>query len=138
MPRRQFWEIVKDDAAKTIEVLGKSYDDTPLINITCEMQDAGMEVRSETAGAATIIWSEQIAVRTSKEAGMQTSSNIPSEKVVLTPTEFASLFGRHYTWAYRQIYAGKIKVLSNLGRIMIPRSEVDRLLQQTETYSGKK
>ena len=69
---------------------------------------------------------------------MQTSSNITSEKVVLTPTEFASLFGRHYTWAYRQIYAGKIKVLSNLGRIMIPRSEVDRLLQQTETYSGKK
>jgi hypothetical protein len=69
---------------------------------------------------------------------MQTSSNIPSEKVVLTPTEFAALFGRHYTWAYRQIYAGKIKVLSNLGRIMIPRSEVDRLLQHTEIYSGKK
>jgi predicted site-specific integrase-resolvase len=69
---------------------------------------------------------------------MQTPSTIPSEKVVLSPAEFASLFGRHYTWAYRQIYAGKIKVLSNLGRIMIPRSEVDRLLQQTEIYSGKK
>jgi predicted site-specific integrase-resolvase len=69
---------------------------------------------------------------------MQTSPNMPSEKVVLTPTEFAALFGRHYTWAYRHIYAGKIKVLSNLGRIMIPRSEVERLLQKTETYSGKK
>ena len=53
MPRRQFWEIVKDDAAKTFEVLGKSYDDTPLINITCEMQDAGMEVRSETLELTT-------------------------------------------------------------------------------------
>jgi predicted site-specific integrase-resolvase len=60
-----------------------------------------------------------------------------SEKVVLTPAEFASLFGRHYTWAYRQIYAGKIKVLSKIGRIMIPRSEVERLLQGKETYSGK-
>ena len=39
---------------------------------------------------------------------------------------------------YRLIYAGKVKVLSNLGRLMIPRSEVERLLQQTETYLGKK
>ena len=62
----------------------------------------------------------------------------PSERVVLTPTEFASIFGRHYTWAYRQIYAGKVKVISKLGRIMIPRSEVDRLLQDKETYTGKK
>ena len=61
----------------------------------------------------------------------------PSERVVLTPTEFASLFGRHYSWAYRQIYAGKVKVISKLGRMMIPRSEVDRLLQEKETYTGK-
>jgi len=62
----------------------------------------------------------------------------PSERVVLTPTEFAALFNRHFNWAYRQIYAGKVKVISKLGRIMIPRSEVDRLLQEMETYSGKK
>lgn len=62
----------------------------------------------------------------------------PSERVVLTPREFAAIFGRHHTWAYRQIYAGKVKVISKLGRIMIPRSEVDRLLQNTETYNGKK
>src|ERR1700677_3876497 len=62
----------------------------------------------------------------------------PSERVVLTPTEFASVFGRHYTWAYRQIYAGKVKVISKLGRMMIPRSEVDRLLQEKEVYTGKK
>ena len=60
----------------------------------------------------------------------------PSERVVLTPAEFASIFGRHYTWAYRQIYAGKVKVISKLGRIMIPRSEVDRLLEEKETYTG--
>ena len=62
----------------------------------------------------------------------------PSERVVLTPTEFAAIFGRHYSWAYRQIYAGNIKVISKLGRMMIPRSEVDRLLQDKEIYTGKK
>jgi predicted site-specific integrase-resolvase len=68
-----------------------------------------------------------------------TSSTIkPSERVVLTPTEFAAIFGRHYSWAYRQIYAGNIKVISKLGRMMIPRSEVDRLLQGKETYTGNK
>lgn len=67
-----------------------------------------------------------------------TSSVEPTERVVLTPTEFASLFGRHYSWAYRQIYAGKVKVISKLGRMMIPRSEVDRLLQGKETYNGRR
>ena len=61
----------------------------------------------------------------------------PSERVVLTPTEFAATVGRHYSWAYRQIYAGKVKVISKLGRIMIPRSEVDRLLQDKQIYTGK-
>jgi len=60
------------------------------------------------------------------------------QKVVLSPTEFSTLFGRHYTWGYRQIYAGKVKVITKLGRMMIPRSEVDRLLQEHETYTGKK
>jgi predicted site-specific integrase-resolvase len=67
------------------------------------------------------------------------SNDLPlSEKAVLTPTEFAALFGRTYTWAYRQIYAGKVQVLTQLGRMMIPRSEVDRLLQDKEIYTGKK
>ena len=66
-----------------------------------------------------------------------TSSDKTIERVVLTPTEFASMFGRHYSWAYRQIYAGKVKVLSKVGRMMIPRSEVDRLLQTKEAYSGR-
>jgi hypothetical protein len=38
---------------------------------------------------------------------------------------------------YRQIYAGKVKVLTQLGRIMIPRSEVERLLAGKEVYNGR-
>ena len=79
-----------------------------------------------------------VEVSICKQDPVAASPKLPSEKVSLTPTEFASLFGRHYTWAYRQIYAGKIKVISTLGRIMIPRSEVERLLAQKEIYSGKK
>jgi hypothetical protein len=60
-----------------------------------------------------------------------------SEKAVLTPTEFAALFGRTYTWAYRQIYAGKVQVLTQLGRMMIPKSEVERLLLDKQVYNGK-
>jgi hypothetical protein len=59
-----------------------------------------------------------------------------SEKAVLSPKEFAALFGRQYVWAYRQISAGNIKVLTNLGRIMIPRSEVGRLLEAQHVYAG--
>jgi len=60
-----------------------------------------------------------------------------SEKVVLTPAEFSSMFGRHYSWCYRQIYAGKVKVITKLGRMMIPKSEVDRLLQEKQIYKGR-
>ena len=46
--RKQFWEIIKDDRSKTYEVLGLSSDDTALTKMTCEMQQAGMDVRCET------------------------------------------------------------------------------------------
>jgi hypothetical protein len=58
------------------------------------------------------------------------------ERVVLSPAQFAAHFGRHYTWAYRQIYAGKVKVLSKIGRIMIAKSEVERLVADQTTYTG--
>jgi|ERR1700741_3283118 hypothetical protein len=32
--------------------------------------------------------------------------------------------------------SGRVKVISKLGRMMIPSSEVDRLLAQKETYTG--
>jgi hypothetical protein len=105
--------------------------------------DAMMQQREAIPGEPSAATEEnhtkgKAAESPSKQESVQTSSKLPPEKVTLTPTQFASLFNRHYTWAYRQIYAGKIKVISNLGRIMIPRSEVDRLLQEREIYSGKK
>ncbi|MEJ0000248.1 MAG: hypothetical protein WDO13_14425 [Verrucomicrobiota bacterium] len=50
-----------------------------------------------------------------------------SERAAFTPGEFAALFGHEQTWAYRQIYAGKIRVITGHGRMMIPKGEVERL-----------
>ena len=53
-----------------------------------------------------------------------------SERAAFTPAEFASLFGHEQTWGYRQIYAGKIRVITGHGRMMIPKSEVERLQRE--------
>ena len=58
------------------------------------------------------------------------------EKVTYTPAEFAALFGKERTWAYRQLYAGKVKAITKLGQTQIPQSEVDKLLKGAERYNG--
>lgn len=60
------------------------------------------------------------------------------EKVTYTPAEFAEVFGRERTWAYRQLYAGKVQAITELGRTLIPKSEVDRLLGEVGRYLGAK
>ena len=58
------------------------------------------------------------------------------DKLTYTPAEFAELFGKERTWAYRQLYAGKIKAVTKLGQIHIPKSEVEKLLSDVERYRG--
>jgi hypothetical protein len=50
------------------------------------------------------------------------------EPVALSPREFAALFGKEQTWGYRQIYAGKVKTITEYGRTMIPAAEVERIV----------
>jgi hypothetical protein len=60
---------------------------------------------------------------------------IPLEyRVALSPAEFAALCGRSPTWAYRQIYAGRIKPISDCGRLLIPRSELESFLARKADY----
>lgn len=61
-----------------------------------------------------------------------------SDRAAFTPGEFAALFGKHYTWGYRQIYAGKVKVITDMGRMLVPREEVERIRGGGATYTGKK
>ena len=58
------------------------------------------------------------------------------DKVALTPAEFAALFGKSTTWGYRQLYAGKVKAITEYGRTLIPASEVERILNEAGRYNG--
>jgi hypothetical protein len=60
-----------------------------------------------------------------------------SERLGYSPAEFGGLFGRSPTWGYRQIYAGRVKPISDCGRILVPRSEVDSFLARSGEYNPK-
>lgn len=59
------------------------------------------------------------------------------ERAAYSPSEFAALCGRHPTWAYRHLYSGKLKAMTLMGRILIPASELDRVLATADTYNPK-
>ncbi len=59
-------------------------------------------------------------------------------KRTYTPTEFAALFGKEKTWAYRQLYAGKVEAITEFGRIMIGASEITKIESTSARYLGKK
>lgn len=61
-----------------------------------------------------------------------------NDRLVYTPAEFAALFGKSQTWGYRQLYAGKVKAITEYGRTLIPKSEVERVLQEAGIYEGAK
>ena len=61
-----------------------------------------------------------------------------TDRVTFSPGEFAALFGKSQTWGYRQIYAGKVKTITEYGRILIPASEVERILAEAGIYNGEK
>ena len=69
-----------------------------------------------------------------KNATSQPIIHVPLlERAALTPREFAAVFGRKFLWGYRQIYAGRVKTIKSLGWVLIPRSEVDRLLAEAKS-----
>jgi hypothetical protein len=57
------------------------------------------------------------------------------ERATLTPEEFAAQFGRQKIWTYRQIYAGRIKAITGFGNMMIPRTELERVLNSAAPLS---
>jgi len=63
---------------------------------------------------------------------------VTPQRVTFSPGEFAALFGKSQTWGYRQIYAGKVKTITEFGRILIPAAEVEKILATAERYEGKK
>ena len=60
------------------------------------------------------------------------------DRLVVSPSEFASLLGRSATFGYRRIYDGSVKVITGHGRMMIPLQEVERFLASAAVYNGAK
>jgi|SRR6516225_1413136 len=58
-----------------------------------------------------------------------------SERLAFSPKEFGEANGRSATWGYRQIYSGKVKVISDCGRLLIPRCEVERFFARATEYN---
>jgi hypothetical protein len=62
---------------------------------------------------------------------------LPTKRAAYSPAEFAATCGRHPSWAYRLLYGGKVRALTDLGRILIPASELERVLSCAAPYNPK-
>lgn len=60
------------------------------------------------------------------------------ERVACSPKEFAAALGHHPSWAYRLLYKGKVKSIVGLGEILIPLTELERILASATTYNPDK
>ena len=60
------------------------------------------------------------------------------KRMAFSPGEFAKLFGKSQTWGYRQIYAGKVKAITEFGRTLIAAAEVEKILKTAGVYDGLK
>ena len=59
-----------------------------------------------------------------------------SHQLAFSPAEAAICCGKSASWAYRLIYAGKLRVLNaEEGRLLIPRSEIERFLSGADKYA---
>ena len=59
-------------------------------------------------------------------------------RVAYSPAEFAASCGRHPSWSYRLLSSGKVRAITELGRILIPASELERVLDLAEPYNPKR
>jgi helix-turn-helix protein len=60
-----------------------------------------------------------------------------TDRAAYSPAEFAATCGRHASWAYRLLYSGKIRAVTELGRLLIPATELERVLSLAQPYDPK-
>ena len=68
---------------------------------------------------------------------MRQNESETTYRVAYSTAEFAASFGRDPSWAYRLLYGGKIRAVTELGRILIPASELGRVMASAESYNPK-
>ena len=60
--------------------------------------------------------------------------NSPLKRFAYSPAEFAAACGRHPSWAYRLLYGGKLNAITDTGRLLIPASEIEKLMGSAQPY----
>ncbi|MFN0126286.1 MAG: helix-turn-helix domain-containing protein [Verrucomicrobiales bacterium] len=55
-----------------------------------------------------------------------------------SPEEFAELFGKERSWAYRMLQKKKVQAITGYGHTKIPHSEAERLLADLGPYAGRR
>lgn len=60
--------------------------------------------------------------------GVMTNPQNTPERVAYSLKEFAALFHKNRSWAYRQVTQGRIRTITGYGVTMVPASEIDRIL----------
>jgi hypothetical protein len=92
-------------------------------------QNGGMQMQTPTVEA------EPEPIKRRKKASELIP---PSQRAAHSLRQFAAMFGREQSWAYRRMYDGDIKVFKGPdGQFMVPHSEVERLLSQATTYTDE-
>jgi hypothetical protein len=66
---------------------------------------------------------------------MRNDETQSASRAALSPREFAASFGKHASWAYRLLYSGKIHAITDFGRILIPTTELERVLNLAQPYN---
>jgi hypothetical protein len=63
------------------------------------------------------------------------SESVNTERVAFSPREFGAKLGRSPSTVYRLLYSQKLRCITEFGRILIPASELDRILGTAEPYN---
>ena len=50
------------------------------------------------------------------------------KQIAYTADQFGKFFGKDGAWARRQVHEGKLKAIKGWGEMMIPSSEIDRIM----------
>jgi len=50
------------------------------------------------------------------------------DRVAYDFDETAAKFGHDRTWVYRQVKAGRIRAITGFGKMLIPASEIERMI----------
>jgi hypothetical protein len=91
-------------------------------------------MKQETLSGAAVVTSRSLLQL--RQHAELTSLLELRQRAALNFEEFARLFGRKKNWAYRLAWRGELRVIKPGGEMMIPQSEVDRLISKPVKYEA--